>query len=259
MAIRTPRTEWDAYLDRFHATRPGVAEEVLARARNGNHRPHRWLARAVAARATSVLDIACGSGAMSRELQRPGRTVIGLDVSAAELDLAAQRGPGPWILGDALRLPLADASVDAVVSSMGIAVIDPASDLLAEAARVVKPGGVVAFMAPALRPLTAADIALRMRIGANLKTVPQYPTPLEMTDFAATFRRLGLRKIEDGRERYVLTVRSRADAELILSSLYLPSTSDARFQAAIGFLERQVLSHGEVAMAIPMRRVVALK
>ena len=91
--------DWDSYLNVFHAERAGMAEDVLSRASNGYHTPYRWLARAVSARAEMVLDIACGSGAMSRELHRPGRTVIGVDISAAELALAQSRGPGPWVRG----------------------------------------------------------------------------------------------------------------------------------------------------------------
>ena len=72
----------------------GVAEAVLSRALAGDHSPYRWLARAVSADAKVVVDLACGSGPMSRELAQPGRTVIGLDLSEHELALAAGAGPG---------------------------------------------------------------------------------------------------------------------------------------------------------------------
>jgi len=88
---------WRQYLAEFHRDRAGIAEAVLSRALAGDHSPYRWLARAVSATATIVVDLACGSGPMSRELVRPGRTVVGLDLSEHELALAAGRGPGPWI------------------------------------------------------------------------------------------------------------------------------------------------------------------
>lgn len=196
---------------------------------------------------------------MSRELALPGRTVIGVDISAAELALAASRAQGPWVMADARRLPFGDASVDAVTSSMGMVVIHPTSDLLAEAARVLRPGGALAFMAPSVRPLSGADVRIGLRLAAALHSTPRFPGPLELTDFAALLRTYGLRKLEDRRELYHITVRSRSDAELMVAALYLPTTSASRLDAGIRFLEKQVMARGEVSLAVPMRRVVAIK
>ena len=133
--------DWPAFLAELHRTRPGVAEAALSRASSGDHSPYRWLARAVSADATTVLDLACGSGPMSRLLAQPGRTVVGLDLSAEELALAAERGPGPWVRGDALALPFRDGSVDVVTSSLGLVVVTPLADVLREVVRVLRPGG----------------------------------------------------------------------------------------------------------------------
>ena len=86
--MSSDEVNWRAYLAEFHRDRAGIAEAVLSRALAGDHSPYRWLARAVSANASTVLDLACGSGPMSRELARPGRTVIGLDLSEHELALA---------------------------------------------------------------------------------------------------------------------------------------------------------------------------
>ena len=115
---------WRQYLADFHRDRPGVTEAVLSRTLSGDHTPYRWLARAVSPDATVVLDVATGSGPMSRELAQPGRMVVGIDISAHELDLAAERGPGPWVQADAVALPFADASVSAVTSSMVVAPVN---------------------------------------------------------------------------------------------------------------------------------------
>ncbi len=251
--------DWDSYLEGFHTERPGAMEQVLSRAVNGHHTPYRWLARAVSARATTVLDLACGAGAMTRELERPGRLVVGVDISAAELELAQRRNAGPWIRGDALRLPFADQSLDAVVSSMGMVVIHPTSALLEEVARVLRPGGMLAFIAPTVRPVSPGDIRVGANVVTRLRSLPRFPGPLELTDFAATLRSHGMRKYEDGRERYRITIHSRADAELMISALYLPATSQARLNAAIAYLEREVRDHGKVDLAVPMRRILALK
>lgn len=251
--------DWDSYLQGFHSERPGATEQVLSRALNGHHTPYRWLARAVSARATTVLDVACGAGAMTRELELPGRVVVGVDISAAELELAQRRSVGPWVRGDALQLPFADESLDAVVSSMGMVVVHPTSTLLEEVARVLRPGGMLAFIAPTVRPVSPGDVRVGANLASRLRTLPRFPGPLEFTDFAAILRSHGMRKYEDGRERYRITIHSRADAELMVSALYLPTTSRARLDAAIGYLENEVRKNGSVDLAVPMRRIVALK
>ena len=251
--------DWDSYLQGFHAERPGATEQVLSRALNGHHTPYRWLARAVSARATTVLDVACGAGAMTRELERPGRLVVGVDISSAELELAQHRSEGPWVRGDALRLPFADESLDAVVSSMGMVVVHPTSKLIEEVARVLKPGGMLAFIAPTIRPVSPGDLRVGANLASRLRTLPRFPGPLELTDFAAILRSHGMKKYEDGRERYRITIRSRADAELMVDALYLPATTQSRLDAAIAYLENEVRNHGMVELAVPMRRIVALK
>ncbi len=254
-----PEFDWPGYLADFHTERAGAAEAVLSRALAGDHSPYRWLARAVSTGADRVLDLACGSGAISRELVRPGRTVVGLDTSAAELALAAERGPGPWLRADAHALPFADGSVDAVTSSMGLVVIRPLGEVLSEVARVLKPGGVLAAIAPAVRPLGAADIRLLSRLTTVLRAKPQFPGPVELTGFAKTLQAYGLQKVEDARQRYSFTVAGRADAELLLAALYLPQTRRSRIEAAVEFLEQRVAERGPVQLAIPMRRLVAIK
>ena len=251
--------DWKAFLADFHTTRPGVAEAVLSRTVAGHHSPYRWLARAVSADARSVLDLACGSGAVSRELAKPGRTVVGLDLSNDELALAAERGPGPWVRADALRLPFRDGSVDVVTSSMGLVVVTPLHELLAEIVRVLRPGGVLAAIAPAVRPLRPADLRVLSRISGRLRAKPQFPGPVELAGFRRTLAAAGLTRMEDKRERYHFSVRSREDAELMLSALYLPGTRHSRVEAAVEYLEDRLERHESVEVAIPMRRVVAIK
>lgn len=250
---------WRQYLADFHRERTGVVESVLSRSVGGDHTPYRWLARAVGGTPGTVLDLACGSGPMSRELAAPDRTVIGLDVSADELALAAARGPGPWVQGDGLRLPFRDGSIDAVTSSIGLVVITPLASVVAEVARVLRPGGVLATIAPAVRPLSPTDLRVLARINARLRAKPQFPGPVELTGITKTLQTYGLRRVEDARERYRFTVASRADAELVMSALYLPVTRWSRVEAAIELLQDRVARRGMVDVTIPMRRVVAIK
>ena len=250
---------WRKYLADFHRDRAGIAEEVLSRALAGDHSPYRWLARAVSVDAKVVVDLACGSGPMSRELAQPGRTVIGLDLSEFELALAAERGPGPWVRADALTLPFRDGSVDVITSSMGLVVVTPLTRVVEEAARVLRPGGVLAGIAPALRPLRPRDVRVLSRINGRLRTKPQFPGPVELTGFNKILTQHGLRRVEDGRERYRFPIRTRADAELVMSALYLPNTRWSRVERAIEYLEDRLEKREVVEVAIPMRRIVAIK
>jgi SAM-dependent methyltransferase len=250
---------WRNYLEKFHRERAGVTEAVLSRAMSVDHTPYRWLARAVSVDASVVVDLACGSGAMSRELARPGRMVVGLDLSGPELRLAAERGSGPWVQADGLRLPFKDSSVDVVTSSLGLVVVTPLSQLLEEIARVLRPGGVLAAIAPALRPLGPRDIRVLTRISGRIRTKPQFPGPVEIAGFKKTLHVHGLKRVEDQRERYRFSIRSRADAELMMSALYLPNTRWSRVERAIEYLEDRLEKHDTIEVTIPMRRVVAIK
>ncbi len=77
---------------------------------------------------------------------------------------------------------------------------------------------------------------LLSRINTRLRTKPQFPGPVELTGFARTLLAHGMRRVEDARERYCFTVASRADAELMLSALYLPQTRRSRVEAATELL-----------------------
>ena len=81
----------------------------------------------------------------------------------------------------------------------------------------------------------------------------------ELAGFTKTLQAYGMRRVEDQRERYRFRVTSRADAELVLSALYLPQTRWSRVEAAIELLQDRVERKGSVDITIPMRRVVAIK
>jgi demethylmenaquinone methyltransferase/2-methoxy-6-polyprenyl-1,4-benzoquinol methylase len=120
--------------------------------------------RAVPAGATAVLDLCTGSGVSLPGLRKPGRLVIGADVSLQMLERAAalQRSSG-WaprlVCADAFSLPLRDGALDAITIAFGIRNLRPGVDALGELARVMKPGGVLAVLeASAPRPGLLAPI-----------------------------------------------------------------------------------------------------
>lgn len=91
-----------------------------------------------------VLDVGCGTGATARLLASQGLAVLALD-SSAEL-LAGASGPGVTaLLGRAEALPLAAASMDAVFCECVLSVTGRPATVLAEAARVLRPGGALAL------------------------------------------------------------------------------------------------------------------
>jgi ubiquinone/menaquinone biosynthesis C-methylase UbiE len=250
-------SNWADYLADLHAERAGVAEEVLSRSVAGTGTPYDWLARAVGSSARRVLDVGCGSGAVTRRLARPERTVVGVDLSLTELREAQNRASGPWVQGDALALPIASGSVDAVTTSMGLAVIHPTGGLLAEVARVLRPGGVFVALTPTIRPLSLADIRIGARLAGLMHSPPRFPASIELS-LGTALRAHGLRKVEDARERYHFTVATREDADQLLNALYLPSTSSSSIRDAATWLVDEASRVGEVKVPIPIRRIVAI-
>lgn len=94
-----------------------------------------------------VLDVGCGTGTISLALAQRGAKTVGLDASETYLDGARRVRAHPGVTyehGDARRLPYADASFDACVSTLVIDVIPEVDLVAAEMRRVTRPGGVVA-------------------------------------------------------------------------------------------------------------------
>ncbi|WP_019066970.1 class I SAM-dependent methyltransferase [Streptomyces hokutonensis] len=84
-----------------------------------------------------ILDIACGTGIVTRRLLRPERTVVGVDRSPGMLGPARRRMPGGVVRGDATRLPFAPDAVDAVVIVWLLHLLPDPAPVPAEAARVL--------------------------------------------------------------------------------------------------------------------------
>ncbi|WP_234412432.1 class I SAM-dependent methyltransferase [Nocardioides sediminis] len=97
-----------------------------------------------------VLDVACGTGVVTREAARrvgdSGR-VVGLDLNPAMLEVAARVAPMlTWQQGDVAAMPFRDAEFDIVVCSAALFFFPDLPRALAEMARVVRPGGTVALL-----------------------------------------------------------------------------------------------------------------
>jgi SAM-dependent methyltransferase len=91
-----------------------------------------------------LLDIACGSGYAASVAAGRGAEVSGLDASAALIAIARARTPaGDFRVGDMFALPFEDDRFDVATSFNGI--WKGCEGALAEARRVVRPGGIVGF------------------------------------------------------------------------------------------------------------------
>lgn len=91
-----------------------------------------------------VLDLACGTGDLCRELASKGYRPVGVDRSAGML--AAARTSAPLVRGDCLRLSFADGSIDGLVCGFALRNFLSLEPFMAECARVLRPGGRVALL-----------------------------------------------------------------------------------------------------------------
>lgn len=95
---------------------------------------------------TEVLDLCTGHGVVAAELVERGATVTGLDFSVAMISLARDAVRGARFLhGDAMKMSFPDACFDAVTIGFGVPHFPDPVCGLKEVARVLKPGGVIAF------------------------------------------------------------------------------------------------------------------
>ncbi|MFC8709130.1 class I SAM-dependent methyltransferase [Streptomyces sp. NPDC057197] len=132
----------------FHAEHPAVTGDALGGGRAPDGRSsYAILADQVAGR-RRVLDLGCGDGVLLELLAAaPDRRLAGVDLSPHSLALARRR---PALAGTALaqaraqRLPFSDGAFDACVSHLALMLMGDADKVVAETARVLVPGGVLA-------------------------------------------------------------------------------------------------------------------
>lgn len=115
--------------------------------------------------ARTLLDVACGTGLVTRSLAGAGLRVTGVDAAHNMARMASGRLPGAIVLGDSRRLPFPDASFDAVCTVWLLHLLsgaDEAAAVVTECARVLRPGGVF---------VTTVDKAAAHDVGSDIDAV----------------------------------------------------------------------------------------
>lgn len=104
-----------------------------------------------------VVDLACGTGDLCRELAAAGHRPVGFDFSHGML--RAARTDAPLVEADILRLPVRDGSADGATCGFALRNVVSLEALFAELARVVRPGGRIGLLE------TAEPAGRLMRLG----------------------------------------------------------------------------------------------
>lgn len=242
-----PDPRWEGYVAEYHDANPGITEDVLADARDGAGRsPYDWLVEAVPAGASTVVDLACGSGPVARRLG--GCRLVGVDRSAGEM----ARASGLRVRALATALPLAGGCSGAVVSSMALMLLSPLAAVLAEVARVLQPGGTFAATVPSrtASPGTAVFADILRTLG---QVGVRYPEPLD--DVAGRFGAAGLTLCGDDDVVFTRTVTGPDEAAQVVRSFYAPGTDSSRVAVAVKTLE----DAAPVDVSYRIRRLVAVR
>ena len=95
-----------------------------------------------------VLDVGAGSGTFSNLLSGRGFEVTSTDVTKEALEVLRERVSGPVERADATALPFADCAFDAVILGEVLEHVEEDGEALSEAARVLRPKGVLAVSVP---------------------------------------------------------------------------------------------------------------
>ncbi len=150
---RANRADWDAYADEYQSTHGEFLGDVgFVWGPEGHQEADlQVLGPPGALTGLTVLELGSGAGQCSRWLRSQGAEAFGLDLSERQLQHSRRIDEHtgltvPSVCGTATVLPFADDAFDVVFSSFGaLQFVADDLDLLAEVARVTRPGGTFAF------------------------------------------------------------------------------------------------------------------
>jgi SAM-dependent methyltransferase len=154
------RAEWTAQAERYAAAAPALWAAEPTWGIWGV--PESELGLLAGVEDADVLEVGCGTAYVSSWVARRGGRPVGLDPTWAQLETARrmQREQDlgfPLVCGIGEALPFADASFDRVLSEYGSAIWSDPHVWIPEAARVLRPGGELAFLVNGLLLTLCAD------------------------------------------------------------------------------------------------------
>ena len=223
-----------------------------------------------------VLDVACGTGVLAREVAErvgPAGHVAGLDPSPGMLAVGKEREPAiDWTEGVAEALPFPEASFDAVVSQFGLMFFTDRHRAIHEMLRVLAPGGrlvVAVWDSLANTPAYAESVALLERL-AGTQAADALRAPFVLGDrgaLATLFAEAGASSVEitthSGTARFPsLSVMVEADIRgwLPVMGVVLTEAQISRIlEAAEDALGAYVTADGRMEFESPAHLVAAVK
>ncbi|MEM8860188.1 MAG: methyltransferase domain-containing protein [Chloroflexota bacterium] len=162
----------------------------------------------------NVLDIACGTGVLARDILPVvgrGGGVTGLDINPGMLAVARNQEPNiNWVEHKAEQLPFEDNQFEAVVSQFGMMFFEDRHAVVAEMARVLRPGQ-----------------RLAVAVWDSLENTPGYAALVDLLD-----RLFGSEIAQGLRSPYNL-----GNTELFASYFDLPELKDVRLETKIGYAQ----------------------
>jgi SAM-dependent methyltransferase len=198
-----------------------------------------------------VVDVGCGAGHDLALLARAGLRPVGIEPSATMLAAVATSAPAaPLVRGDGRALPLRSAAVDGCRIERVLQHVADPDRVVAEAARVLRPGGVLAVFEP--------DWASLAFGAAAVAADPRSTSPTDAADDVAVARALVAVRSPDVGERLVALAEANglcvvdrvveesfghaiADHPLRLDTALAAAVDGGRIEAdrAAGWWERQ--------------------
>ena len=147
------------YYDRTRGLPPSTAEAQT-----------RLLAGALAGTGAPLLEVGVGTGRIAVPLAQAGFRVVGVDLSAPMLAvLASKKSPVIALRGSALQLPIAGQSAGAVICCHVLHLIPDWQAAVAEARRVLRPGGLL-LVARGGRPTgIGAELQRQIELAAGIE------------------------------------------------------------------------------------------
>lgn len=172
---------------------------------------HRWLGEL---KGKQILDAGCGVGAFSEPWVKDN-TVYGVDFSEKSLEFAAGRGL-KTLNGDLGALPFADGTFDVVVCIGVIQLIPQVEPIIAELARVTKPGGVLLVQ-------TLHSGSVQRKLLGLFERTKKFDRMYSMTELAQLFTRLGFPTADFLKQYHPLRVVTQGAGRHSLTDLFCTS------------------------------------